>query len=208
MTAAEPTSAILMNQYEVEKLPPDQQLLLDPAQPLPTTVWLVPEVHRQSAVLGSLVGGMSCIAIGVLSLIAAVAAFLEDDGSTTTVSNSNSVFGCFLSVGVVLVGIGIVMLLNARNRARAIRARARGEEPRIGLFLSPSGLLERGPFTYRYIPRERILGVALAGTAAQVEFQNDDQKPQKITLPENLANLTGAQTAQAVQTWLQRTTAV
>ena len=197
MAAAEPASGILFDQYEVAKLPPDQQQLLDPNQPLPPTVWFVPEVHRQTAVLGSLVGGIACIVFGVLSLVAAIAEVLNDDGSTTTVNGSNSLFGCFL-------GVGVVLLLNARNRARAMRARARGEEPRIGLFLSPSGLLERGPFTYRYIPRERILGVQLAGTAAEIEFHSADGKPQKLTLSQNLVNLTGAQTAQAVQAWLRQ----
>ncbi len=68
-------------------------------------------------------------------------------------------------------------------------------------------MLERGLFTYCYIPCERLLATTVVGTAAQVEFHNADGKPQLITLPENLLNLTGAQTAQAVQAWLQQTNA-
>ena len=68
-------------------------------------------------------------------------------------------------------------------------------------------MLERGLFTYCYIPREHILAATVVGTAAQVEFRNADGKSPLITLPENLVNVTGAQTAQAVQAWLQQTNA-
>lgn len=188
---------LLRDQHEIKKLPPDQQQLLDPALPIPPGVQFFPEMHSWRSVILNLVGGAVSFFIGLCSIGGAIITFTDASDR-----NGNSGFGCFVGAILVGFGVGVVFLLTARNRARAVRAQSRGETTRIGLFLSPSGLVDRGPFTYRYFPRERLLGVRLEGTAPMIVFRNDSGAEQALTLPTNLVGLTTEQTVRVVEAWL------
>jgi hypothetical protein len=189
---------ILQDKYEVAELPPDQQRLLDPALPIPPEARFFPEAHSWQSVILNLIGGAISFLVGLCSIGGVILTF-RDAGDR----NGSSSFACFFGAVVVGFGVGIVFLLNARNRARAIRNQARGETARIGLFLSPNGLLQREPFTYRYFPRERLLGVRLDGTAPMVVFRNNSGDEQALTLPQNLVGMTTAETVRVVEGWLR-----
>lgn len=193
---------VLRDQYEIEKLPPEQQRLLDPAQPIPAGTQFFPQEHRWGAVFLALAGGVALILCGLGAVALAIVTF---DSAEVGSRNGSTCLGPLAVAAVIGVGAGIVVLLNARNRYRAIQAQGRGETARIGLFLSPGGLLERGPFTYRYFPRERLLGVRLEGTAPMIVFRNDSGAEQALTLPTNLVGLTTEQTVRVVEAWLLTT---
>jgi hypothetical protein len=191
---------ILRDQYEVERLPVEQRRLLDPALPIPPGVQFFPEAHSWRSVLLNLgVAGVAWL-IGLAGIAGAILGF-ADAGDRT----ASSTIGCFAGMALIGCGSGVVCLLNARNRYRAMRDRARGEVTRIGLFLSPDGLLQRGPFTYRYFPRERLRGVRLEGGAPMIVFRNDAGEEQALTLPQNLVGMGAERTVGVVEGWLYST---
>lgn len=187
---------LLLNDYDMEKLPPGQRLLLDPTQPLPPGAQFFPETHRWTSILLALSGAGVLFLCGLASLGGAILTIGDSGGRPGT-----STFGCFGVAMLICFGAGIVCLLNARNRARAIRAQTRGEAVRIGLFLSPDGLLERGPFSYRFVPRGRIRAIRLEGTAPMLSYLNDEGKELSLTLPRHLVGMTPEQTVRAVEGW-------
>lgn len=196
--ATDGLAPILRDEYDTEKLPPDQRWLLDPAQAVPADVQFFPEAHRWRSVIINLIIAAICFPIGFAAVGGVTLSFAEAGER-----NGSSTLGCFSGAALIGFGVGVVCLLNAWNRARAIRAQSRGETARVGLFLSPSGLLQRGPFTYRYFPRERIRGVRLDGTAPMLVFQNDSGEEQALTLPEHLMGRTSEQTVRVVEAWLR-----
>src|SRR5690242_9525132 len=75
---------ILRDQYDIEKLPPEQRRLLDPALAIPPEVRFFPEEQSWGAVLRALAGGVVLILCGFGAVGLAILTFdAADVGSRT-----------------------------------------------------------------------------------------------------------------------------
>src|SRR5690349_9968748 len=106
---ADGAAQLLRDQYEIGKLPPDQQRLLDPALPIPPGAQFFPETHSWRSVILNLVGGVVSLLIGLCSIGGAILTFSEASDR-----NGNSLFGCFIGAILIGFGVGVVFLLTAR----------------------------------------------------------------------------------------------
>lgn len=188
--------AEIRDAYDVEKLAPEYQQLLDPAHPLPANVGFYPSRPGWLRLFGTIAG------IIVLLACAACAIFGNakiNEGRNTADDNTLLTVGGFFLIASLAAGVA------ARAQFRQLRARAAGRTLRYGLFLAPDALILRNSIGYTFLPRERITGTRLEGLDAQVLYTTNQGKGYHLTLFRPLGELDGPQLLAVVRQWLGAT---
>lgn len=180
---------------DMAKLPAECAALLDPQIPLPTGIeFFEKRVTFQELVMTSL-SSLVLALIGVVALLIGITSLF----SQRQYVYDNSTDWYIIFFGVTFLFASWMMLGSLRTRWELMQRQGRGEPTRLGIFLTPQGLMEANELAYTLIPRSQFVGVV----GATVRYRMGGAE-KSFNLPATLVRDTPAALVAAIQRWAER----
>ena len=178
---------------DAAKLPPEYAALIDPKTPLPAHVRLFEKRITEGQMLQAIGSALMLVLVGILATVFGVFYIFSSVGVTQTTSFDYAPLG----FGVVCLFASWAMLSSLRLRRTLQRQQQRGEETRLGIFLTPYTLFEVNEFGYCIVPRAQVRN--LVGTT--VNYLQDG-KEKSFRLPGSLISGDVAGMTTAIGQWM------
>jgi hypothetical protein len=182
--------------YDLDKLPPEIQSLLDRDRPLPAGTQFFEQQFTYGDVVKQGLLGLILLPGGALvTIVAIVAVFGIDRHSPNFHSMQNFLFGAAL-VSLLVAAVGFMMLKSLWSLIGIVRTQNRGDATRYGVFLRDDSLILHNEDATKVVPKTAFKGLK----GRNVQFEHDGET-KTLLLPAALVRTPTDRLDAAVAAW-------